>query len=280
MGSRTSSRTGSGRRRHRLPLSTAKRGMPPGSLVFTGERKLEQTQLTVFDYDGQTLQEIPSESLSGCLARRESKTVTWVNIDGLHDTRLSSRSARTTASIRSCSRTSRTSGSGRSWMNTTTTSTSSSTSSSGKRDERDDQRRAGQPVPRPELPAELPGAPGATTSTRCASGCARRRAGAPARAPTISRTRCSTRGRQLLPDPRRLGTASRPWKRSSSTRLEKPTARRLRRMHQIKRELILVRRAVWPLREVLAAADCAPNPRSCTDETRVYLRDCTTTRCR
>jgi len=76
------------RKRRNVTRSAAKRGMPPGSLVFTGERKIEQAQLTVFDYDGETLQEIPSESLQGCLARRDTQTVTWINVDGVHDAAL------------------------------------------------------------------------------------------------------------------------------------------------------------------------------------------------
>jgi magnesium transporter len=73
------------RTRRRGLHSSTKRGMPPGSLVFTGERKLEKTQLTVFDYDADTLKEVPSESLPDCLARRDTPTITWINVDGLHD---------------------------------------------------------------------------------------------------------------------------------------------------------------------------------------------------
>ena len=45
------------------------------------------------------------------------------------------------------------------------------------------------------------------------------------------------------------------------------------RVHQVRRELLAVRRAVWPLREELATLVREPDE-LIADETRVYLRDC------
>jgi len=45
------------------------------------------------------------------------------------------------------------------------------------------------------------------------------------------------------------------------------------RVHQVRRELLAVRRAVWPLREELATLVREPDE-LVADETRVYLRDC------
>jgi len=45
------------------------------------------------------------------------------------------------------------------------------------------------------------------------------------------------------------------------------------RIHQIKRDLIVLRRAVWPLRET-ANSLCRDTATIITDETRIYLRDC------
>lgn len=73
------------RRRRRVARSAAKRGMAPGSLVFTGERRLDRTQLAVFAYDAETLEEVRSESLGACVARRDRPVNTWINVDGLHD---------------------------------------------------------------------------------------------------------------------------------------------------------------------------------------------------
>jgi magnesium transporter len=63
----------------------AKAGLPPGSLVHVGDLKTEKTQLGVFDYDASTLHEIAAESLEGCLVRKAAPTITWINVDGLHD---------------------------------------------------------------------------------------------------------------------------------------------------------------------------------------------------
>ncbi|HZL99110.1 MAG TPA: magnesium/cobalt transporter CorA [Planctomycetota bacterium] len=46
-----------------------------------------------------------------------------------------------------------------------------------------------------------------------------------------------------------------------------------RRVHQVRRDLLTVRRAVWPLREELATLVREPDP-LVAEETRVYLRDC------
>ncbi len=72
-------------RHRRATRPTSKAGMPPGTLVYTGERKLDKTRLTLIDYDAQTLNEVASETLTGCLARRDAPSVTWINVDGLHD---------------------------------------------------------------------------------------------------------------------------------------------------------------------------------------------------
>ena len=44
-------------------------------------------------------------------------------------------------------------------------------------------------------------------------------------------------------------------------------------IHELKSELLLLRRAVWPLRDALSALVREPNPLVCED-TRVFLRDC------
>lgn len=52
-----------------------------------------------------------------------------------------------------------------------------------------------------------------------------------------------------------------------------PSKRSVARLHVIKREILTMRRAIWPLREAVNATirDIMP---FVTDETRVYLRDC------
>ena len=61
-----------------------KAGMPPGSLVHIGEKKNEGIRITVCEYDDQHFQEKEIETLEECFPFREEPTVTWVHVDGVH----------------------------------------------------------------------------------------------------------------------------------------------------------------------------------------------------
>jgi len=62
-----------------------KAGMPPGSLVHIGEKKQEQARITLLDYDQGQVQEREVKDIAECFPFKDSPTVTWINIDGLHD---------------------------------------------------------------------------------------------------------------------------------------------------------------------------------------------------
>lgn len=62
-----------------------KAGLPPGTLVHTGERKTQTPRITLFDYDEQNFQEKQPTRIEECFPFKETATVTWINIDGLHD---------------------------------------------------------------------------------------------------------------------------------------------------------------------------------------------------
>jgi magnesium transporter len=55
--------------------------------------------------------------------------------------------------------------------------------------------------------------------------------------------------------------------------LAHPSPAAVRRVHEVRRELLLLRRAVWPLREAVNALLRDPHPRL-GEETRLFLRDC------
>jgi len=61
-----------------------KAGLPPGSLVHIGERKTEKTRITIIDYDRVQLQEEEAGSIEECFSFKDKPTVSWINIDGLH----------------------------------------------------------------------------------------------------------------------------------------------------------------------------------------------------
>jgi magnesium transporter len=71
-------------------MSTVKRrrakrvGLPPGTLVHTGEQKTEKTRLTVFDYDATHCEEKEVGTPEELFPFKDRPTNTWINIDGLH----------------------------------------------------------------------------------------------------------------------------------------------------------------------------------------------------
>ncbi|MEJ2539409.1 MAG: magnesium/cobalt transporter CorA [Gemmatimonadota bacterium] len=77
------------RLRRGAAASARKRGAPPGTLVYDGPEMDAPVELSFFSYDVESLVEYgregPPPSLETCLAEVESPRVTWVNIDGLHE---------------------------------------------------------------------------------------------------------------------------------------------------------------------------------------------------
>ncbi len=71
-----------------MPKSSKRRskgaGLPPGTLVHIGEQKTEQIKITLIDYDEASYQEKELASVQECLPFRDQPTRTWINIDGLH----------------------------------------------------------------------------------------------------------------------------------------------------------------------------------------------------
>jgi magnesium transporter len=61
-----------------------KTGLPPGTLVHIGEKKAEIQKITIMDYSEAHFQEKEIKTIEECFLFKETPTVTWVNIDGLH----------------------------------------------------------------------------------------------------------------------------------------------------------------------------------------------------
>lgn len=62
-----------------------KAGTSPGSLIHIGEQKVDETRITLIDYDEENLQERVLGSIEEAFPLKDSPTVTWINIDGLHE---------------------------------------------------------------------------------------------------------------------------------------------------------------------------------------------------
>lgn len=60
-------------------------GLPPGSLEFVGEKKVDEVRLTVWDYDKDVIECKELAKPEDCFAYRDTQRVSWINIEGLHD---------------------------------------------------------------------------------------------------------------------------------------------------------------------------------------------------
>ena len=61
------------------------KGLGPGSLVFIGNKKMEHPRIRVIDYDKTKLKEDELREIKEGIEYKKTNTVTWINIDGLHD---------------------------------------------------------------------------------------------------------------------------------------------------------------------------------------------------
>jgi magnesium transporter len=66
---------------HRMSQKT---GMVPGTLVHVGERPTHPVRITVMDYGPDGCREHEAGSVEECLRYRASDSVTWINVDGVH----------------------------------------------------------------------------------------------------------------------------------------------------------------------------------------------------
>jgi magnesium transporter len=62
-----------------------KAGLPPGTLVHIGEKKAGEVTMTVIDYDEANFQESKFKKVEECFPFRERPTITWINVEGVHE---------------------------------------------------------------------------------------------------------------------------------------------------------------------------------------------------
>ena len=69
-----------------IKKTSHKAGLPPGALVHVGTVKTEKTKITLIDYNENTFEVKELETIEGCFSCKDTSTVTWINIDGVHQT--------------------------------------------------------------------------------------------------------------------------------------------------------------------------------------------------
>lgn len=62
-----------------------KAGLPPGSLIHVGEKKVDRVSIHVIDYDTDHIEEGDIENPSDCARYRSSSSITWIDVKGLHN---------------------------------------------------------------------------------------------------------------------------------------------------------------------------------------------------
>ncbi len=63
----------------------SKTGLPPGTLVSGAAPREGKPTITIIDYDEERFEERTAETLEECFPFKESPTVSWINIDGVYD---------------------------------------------------------------------------------------------------------------------------------------------------------------------------------------------------
>jgi len=64
---------------------TKKTGLPSGTLVYTGEKRDEQVKIHVINFDEANFQESELDSIDACIPYKDKPGVTWINVDGVHN---------------------------------------------------------------------------------------------------------------------------------------------------------------------------------------------------
>ncbi|MDD3627801.1 MAG: magnesium/cobalt transporter CorA [bacterium] len=65
-----------------------KSGLPPGTMVYTGEEKTEKIKISYMDYNDGNFNEGLIENPDACRKYTKPDTVSWINVDGIHRTEI------------------------------------------------------------------------------------------------------------------------------------------------------------------------------------------------
>ena len=65
-----------------------KTGLPPGAFVHIGEKKIARPEITVLNYSTHKFEEKKISDITDLSEYKNSKNITWINIDGIHEVEL------------------------------------------------------------------------------------------------------------------------------------------------------------------------------------------------
>jgi magnesium transporter len=67
-----------------LKRGSKKAGLPPGTVVFVGEQKVEEIRITLIDYDENQYNEREIKNIEDSFPYKDTPSISWINIDGVH----------------------------------------------------------------------------------------------------------------------------------------------------------------------------------------------------
>lgn len=70
------------------PPFSDKTGLPPGTIVYSGQEQSGRVKLTLIQYNEKEFFEKEFHDLSDCLPHLKADLVRWINVDGIHNTNL------------------------------------------------------------------------------------------------------------------------------------------------------------------------------------------------
>lgn len=71
-----------------IKKATEKIGLHPGALIHVGEKKIDKPRIRVIDYSDSQFEDNQIQTIDECFPYRDTPGVSWINIDGLHDVEL------------------------------------------------------------------------------------------------------------------------------------------------------------------------------------------------
>jgi len=64
------------------------RGLPPGEMVHIGEKKTEKVKISIIDYSIGKYTEKEVKNVEECFSLKRRPSISWINVDGLHETEI------------------------------------------------------------------------------------------------------------------------------------------------------------------------------------------------
>jgi magnesium transporter len=68
-----------------VKVRSVKSGLPPGTLIHIGEKSDQEIKITVMDYNGASCEEKEIKALNECFYFTDDSVVTWIDVERLHE---------------------------------------------------------------------------------------------------------------------------------------------------------------------------------------------------